>query len=58
MYESKLEELLSVDELLRVDPQCADQVCRGLCTGACSSSTCGGSCAAACEVSCGVNAFW
>ena len=34
MYESKLQELLSMDEILRVDPQCAEQACKGLCTGA------------------------
>ncbi|ERI72943.1 hypothetical protein HMPREF1548_00200 [Clostridium sp. KLE 1755] len=50
MYESKLQELLSMDEILRVDPQCAEQACKGLCTGACQAA-CGYSCQADCAVS-------
>lgn len=53
MYDSKLEELLSSEEMLRVDPQCADQVCRGLCTGACSAT-----CSGTCEATCAANGFW
>lgn len=50
MYESKLQELQVMDEILRVDPQCAEQACKGLCTGACQSA-CGYSCQADCAVS-------
>ena len=35
MYESKLQELHVMDEILKADPQCAEQACKGLCTGAC-----------------------
>ena len=49
MYESKLQELHVMDEILKADPQCAEQACKGLCTGACQSA-CGYSCQADCSV--------